>query len=66
MAEVLGVSFMVKREERETIRGGLLCDAMGLGKTVQCIGLMLSRDERPDDFKGCPQLIIAPLALLNQ
>lgn len=57
---------MVKREDRQFIRGGLLCDAMGLGKTVQCIGLMLARDERPDDFKNCPQLIIAPLALLNQ
>lgn len=38
----------------------------GLGKTVQCISLMLLRDERPEDFHRAPQLIVAPLALLVQ
>lgn len=61
---------MVNREKRAAGskggRGGLLCDAMGLGKTVQCIGLMLSRDERPSDYERAPQLIVAPLALLTQ
>lgn len=57
---------MVKREERKKGRGGLLCDAMGLGKTVQTLGIMLARDERPQDFKKAPQLIVAPVALLSQ
>lgn len=66
-AEILGVAFMVKRERRTSgSKGGLLCDAMGLGKTVQCIGLMLSRDDRPSDYERAPQLIVAPLALLLQ
>lgn len=58
---------MVAREERKSgSKGGLLCDAMGLGKTVQCLGLMLQRNTRPDDFKKAPQLIVAPVALLEQ
>lgn len=66
-AEILGVAFMVKREDRKSgSRGGLLCDAMGLGKTVQCIALMLARNERPSDYERAPQLIVAPLALLLQ
>lgn len=72
------MAFMVKREEREEgSRGGFLMDAMGkltcflsdntgLGKTVQCISLMLMRNERPSDFERCPQLVVAPLALLAQ
>ncbi|KAL1413654.1 hypothetical protein Q8F55_001432 [Vanrija albida] len=65
--QVLGVAFMVKREEsRKAPFGGLLCDAMGLGKTVQCIALMLVRDKRPSDFKKAPQLVVAPVALLAQ
>ncbi|CAK9784226.1 unnamed protein product [Cutaneotrichosporon oleaginosum] len=66
--QVLGVAFMVKREQRtgKGGRGGMLCDAMGLGKTIQTIGLMLARNERPPDFERAPQLIVAPLALLTQ
>ncbi|WOO76591.1 putative ATP-dependent helicase [Vanrija pseudolonga] len=65
--QVLGVAFMVKREESSKAPfGGLLCDAMGLGKTVQCIALMLVRDKRPSDFKRSPQLVVAPVAVLAQ
>jgi SNF2 family DNA or RNA helicase len=66
--QILGVSFMVKREMHKGKggRGGMLCDAMGLGKTVQTIGLMLARNERPADYERAPQLIVAPLALLSQ
>lgn len=66
--QILGVAFMMKREQRtgKGGRGGMLCDAMGLGKTIQTIGLMLARNERPPDYKRAPQLIVAPLALLLQ
>jgi SNF2 family DNA or RNA helicase len=30
--QILGVSFMLDKEKDRTKRGGLLCDAMGLGK----------------------------------
>ncbi|BEJ17347.1 hypothetical protein CspHIS471_0607480 [Cutaneotrichosporon sp. HIS471] len=66
--QILGVAFMMKREQRKGKGGcgGLLCDAMGLGKTIQTLALMLARDERPADYERAPQLIVAPLALLVQ
>lgn len=45
-------------------RGGLLCDAMGLGKTVQILALILKSKEEEQD-EGAT-LIIAPLSLLAQ
>ena len=30
--QILGVSFMLDQEKKDRHRGGLLCDAMGLGK----------------------------------
>eukprot|EP00980_Cylindrotheca_fusiformis_P027844 scaffold22560_cov135-Cylindrotheca_fusiformis.AAC.55 len=46
-------------------RGGLLCDAMGLGKTVQMLALILkSREEEPQGERTT--LIVAPLSLLIQ
>ncbi|GFE53462.1 DNA repair protein [Babesia ovis] len=36
-----GVAWMLQ-QERETIRGGILADEMGMGKTIQTIGLLLA------------------------
>jgi SNF2 family DNA or RNA helicase len=45
-------------------RGGLLCDAMGLGKTVQVLALILkSKEQQQEDGTT---LIVAPLSLLGQ
>lgn len=48
--QVIGVAWMVKREKqmaedgkRSKVRGGVLADAMGLGKTVQTLGLLVNR-----------------------
>lgn len=46
--QVIGVAWMVKRERprdddgnQSNVRGGVLADAMGLGKTVQALGVMV-------------------------
>ncbi|KAM0676382.1 DNA repair protein rad16 [Gurleya vavrai] len=54
-----GISWM-KERERSITKGGILADEMGMGKTVQAIGLMLA-----DDFVG-ETLIITPAIALNQ
>lgn len=55
--QVLGIAWMCKRErqndengKRSRVRGGLLADAMGLGKTVQAIGVMVKNP--PPSFGG--------------
>merc|ERR1719193_423105 len=57
-----GVWWMIHQEENKQWKGGMLCDQMGLGKTIQAIGLLLS-NRSP---KGKPTLIVAPLALASQ
>lgn len=41
--QVEGTSWMYHQEELETIRGGILADEMGMGKTLQTIVTMLDR-----------------------
>ena len=46
--QLLGVQFAINVEERSTDvaaegGGGILADAMGLGKTLQCIALIIAR-----------------------
>lgn len=57
--QLYGVSWMIDREKSLT-KGGILADQMGMGKTLQTIGLMLSKEycER--------NLIIVPTIALNQ
>ncbi|KAF9761217.1 DNA repair protein RAD16 [Nosema granulosis] len=57
--QLFGISWMIDREKSQ-IKGGILADQMGMGKTLQMIGLMLSGDycER--------NLIIVPTIALNQ
>ncbi|KAK4687537.1 hypothetical protein P7C73_g2588, partial [Tremellales sp. Uapishka_1] len=62
--QILGVSFMIEKEKNEKFRGGILGDAMGLGKTVQAISCM-SGNPSPEK-KVQTTLIVAPLALLQQ
>lgn len=59
----LGLAWMKSMEEG-TNKGGILADAMGLGKTIQAIALMVSR--RSQDPRCKTTLIVAPLALLKQ
>ncbi|KAF8577549.1 hypothetical protein K439DRAFT_547840 [Ramaria rubella] len=62
--QLIGVSWMLKQEEKD-IKGGILADDMGLGKTVQCIATCTKN--RPE--KGALRkstLIVAPAALLEQ
>lgn len=72
--QVIGVAWMCKREERKDdkgrpskVRGGILADAMGLGKTVQTLGVMI-RNQAPrrtsEQLKLKTTLIVCPVALI--
>ncbi|KAF6753723.1 SNF2 family N-terminal domain-containing protein [Ephemerocybe angulata] len=62
--QVIGVSWMIDKEAGPT-KGGCLADDMGLGKTVQLIALMVM-NKAPETVRHKLNLIIAPLALLDQ
>lgn len=57
--QLYGISWMKNREE-SNIRGGILADQMGMGKTIQTIGLMLL-----GDFAQI-NLVVLPAIALNQ
>ncbi|PPQ65989.1 hypothetical protein CVT26_010649 [Gymnopilus dilepis] len=61
--QVLGVSWMLKKEQ-SNLMGGCLADEMGLGKTVQMIACMVMN--RSKDKARKTTLILAPTALLDQ
>ena len=50
--------------EEGSNRGGILADAMGLGKTIQALALMVSRQSTNRRRKTT--LIVCPVALLKQ
>jgi SNF2 family DNA or RNA helicase len=66
--QLLGVEWMLSREFGEAPSGGLLADAMGLGKTVQMLACMLG-NLPSDDYRKRGQgatLIVAPSSVINQ
>ncbi|KAH0834326.1 DNA repair helicase rad5,16 [Fonsecaea pedrosoi] len=64
--QLLGAAFMRERETGEIKpKGGLVCDEMGFGKTIQMIANIL--DGKADEGSAIKTtLIIAPPTLLNQ
>ena len=59
--QIEGITWMLERELSELpVKGGLLCDDPGLGKTIQTLGLIKS------NTKGGRQLIICPVSLMEQ
>jgi SNF2 family DNA or RNA helicase len=63
--QVLGVDWMIKHEfSTKKPVGGLVADAMGLGKTIQAIATMCLNPPQEGDPKVT--LIVAPPALLAQ
>lgn len=59
----IGLSWLVRMEKSKS-KGGLLADAMGLGKTIQTIALIMAHKSEDLDCKTT--LIIAPVSLLRQ
>jgi len=62
--QIIGVAWMVKQEKKTSCAGGVLADAMGLGKTIQTIATMVRNPST--DRKIRNTLIILPLPLLQQ
>ncbi|ORX46294.1 hypothetical protein DM01DRAFT_1311153 [Hesseltinella vesiculosa] len=56
-----GIQWMIERERSSAEAGGILADKMGLGKTIQTIGLIVSTQTYRQKT-----LIVSPLALLHQ
>ncbi|KIW13169.1 hypothetical protein PV08_08356 [Exophiala spinifera] len=64
--QLLGAAFLRDRERSKTRpHGGLVCDEMGFGKTIQMIANIL--DGKPEEGSAVKTtLIVAPPALINQ
>eukprot|EP00928_Gymnodinium_smaydae_P079803 TRINITY_DN6364_c0_g3_i1.p1 TRINITY_DN6364_c0_g3~~TRINITY_DN6364_c0_g3_i1.p1 ORF type:complete len:1313 (-),score=127.43 TRINITY_DN6364_c0_g3_i1:116-4054(-) len=74
-SETLPWRYLLRCREVYKIRGGILADAMGYGKTATTIGLIDSRrgvqpripeDESLSFFSSCATLILVPSNLLEQ
>jgi hypothetical protein len=59
----LGLAWMKSMEDGSN-KGGILADAMGLGKTIQALALMVAR--KSTDRACKTTLIVCPVALLKQ
>ncbi|KAL7416498.1 SNF2 family N-terminal domain-containing protein [Mrakia frigida] len=62
--QIIGVAWLVEQEAKPKYCGGILADAMGLGKTIQALALMVMNQSSEPKKKS--NLIVAPLALLSQ
>jgi DNA repair protein RAD16 len=56
-----GYSWMVAQESNPNIRGGILADEMGMGKTLQTIALIVAKRSEVR-----PTLVVAPVAAVMQ
>ncbi|QGA14166.1 hypothetical protein EYB26_001819 [Talaromyces marneffei] len=65
--QVLGAGFMREREKsKDQPKGGMLCDVMGLGKTIQTLANIVDgADEKLEDNVNTT-LIVAPRGLITQ
>lgn len=59
--QVEGFSWMVAQEADPTVKGGILADEMGMGKTIQTIALILARKREVK-----PTLIVCPMSSMSQ
>ena len=57
--QIKGIEWMFNKEQNDSIKGGILADEVGLGKTIQSIGIIL-KNKKPKT------LILVPKSLLNQ
>ena len=56
-----GIAWMLEREmSPSNVKGGLLCDDPGLGKTIQTLSVIKANNN------GGRQLIICPVSLMEQ
>ncbi|KAL7701713.1 DNA repair protein [Lotmaria passim] len=55
-----GMGWMVRQETESEVKGGILADEMGMGKTIQTIGMMLSHR-----VSG-PTLVVCPVSSMLQ
>lgn len=44
-----GLAWMLRREQVSELRGGMLCDEQGLGKTLQALSLIASAPQASTD-----------------
>jgi DNA repair protein RAD16 len=49
-----GMGWMVRQETESEVKGGILADEMGMGKTIQTIGMMLSHRVNGPTLVVCP------------
>ncbi|KAH6653504.1 SNF2 family N-terminal domain-containing protein [Truncatella angustata] len=62
--QAIALKWMQGVEEDKSRKGGILADAMGLGKTITALALILTRLHWRSSTS--PTLVVAPVALVNQ
>ncbi|KAJ2001034.1 hypothetical protein GGI04_003901, partial [Coemansia thaxteri] len=58
-----GVAWMLRNERNADVRGGIIGDDMGMGKTVQALALVMANP--PDAGRPHTTLIVSPLATID-